>query len=279
MEYGLSTRGFSNERLGSRTLDRILQAGFRRLEIFAVRQHLDYCDVNRVRDAAAWFSDHEVACYALHVPPFAGPEPRGGLALSVAYLERRLRIESMDEIKRVLDVAEYLPFPYLVLHLGLEEEYALEKFDAAFTSLEHLRLFGKERGVKLLLENTPSPLGNPERLLQFLNYTRLEDVGICFDVGHACLAGGVQKAFEALGGRTASVHLHDNRGEQDDHLMPFDGSMDWAGIVRDLCPAGSATPGFPALLELGESVPDATNLGRLREVVGKLGALEETRVE
>ena len=278
MEYGLSTRGFSNERLGSRTLDRILQAGFRRLEIFAVRPHLDYCDANRVRDAAAWFSDHEVSCHALHVPPFTGRERRGGLAISVAYLERRLRIDSMDEIKRVLDVAEYLPFGYLVLHLGLDEDYALEKFDAAFTSLEHLRLFGQERGVKLLLENTRSPLGNPERLLQFLSYTRLEDVGICFDVGHARLTGGVQEAFQAITSRAASVHLHDNRGEMDDHLMPFDGSMDWAGIVRAFCPAGSA-PAFPALLELGESVPDATNLQRLREVVGKLEALEATPVE
>jgi sugar phosphate isomerase/epimerase len=279
MEYGLSTRGFSSERLGSRTLDRILEAGFRRIEIFAVRQHLDYHDANRVRDVAAWFSDHEVGCHALHVPPFAGPDRTGGLAISVTYSERRLRIESMDEIKRVMDVAEYLPFRYLVLHLGLDEEHSLEKFDAAFTSLEHLRLFAKERGVKLLLENTCSPLGNPERLLEFLNYTRLDGVGICFDAGHARLTGGVTEAFQALGGRTASVHLHDNRGEDDDHLMPFDGSMDWAAVVRDLCPAGSAAPAFPALLELGESVPDATNLPRVREVVGKLEALEKTRAE
>jgi sugar phosphate isomerase/epimerase len=277
MEYGLSTRGFSNERLGSRTLDRILQAGFRGIEIFAVRQHFDYGDANRVRDAAAWFSDHEVSCHALHVPPFAGLDRTGGLAISVAYVERRLRIDSMDEIKRVLDVAEYLAFRHLVLHLGLDEEYSPEKFDAAFTSLEHLRLFGKERGVKLLLENTRSPLGNPERLLQFLDYTRLEDVGVCFDVGHARLTGGVRGAFQALGGRTASVHLHDNRGEEDDHLMPFDGSMDWAGIVRALRPVAAAAPAFPALLELAESAPEATNLRRLREVVGKLEALEETR--
>ena len=45
----------------------------------------------------------------------------------------------MDEIKRAIEVAEHLPFRYLVLHLGVPgEEYDLAKFDAAFTSIEHL---------------------------------------------------------------------------------------------------------------------------------------------
>ncbi len=43
----------------------------------------------------------------------------GGLPVSVAYLERRKRIESMEEIKRAIDVAEKVPFRYLILHLGL----------------------------------------------------------------------------------------------------------------------------------------------------------------
>ena len=279
MEYGLSTRGFSNDRLGSRTLDRILAAGFRRIEIFAVRRHFDYWDVQRMRDIGGWFSDHEVRCHALHAPAFTGLERLGGLAISVAYTQRRLRIESMDEMKRLLDAAEYLPFGYLVLHLGLDEEYGLEKFDAAFTSLEHLRLFAKDRGVKLLLENTRSPLGNPERLKDFLNYTRLDDVGICFDVGHARLTGGLAEALEALRSRTAAVHLHDNRGDEDDHLMPFDGTMDWAAVLEDLRSGGSDPSTLPALLEIGESVPEGTNLQRLRDVIEKFERLEEARTE
>jgi len=50
----------------------------------------------------------------------------GGVAVSVAYLERRLRINSMDEIKRALEIGDYLPFRYLVVHMGLPgEEYDL----------------------------------------------------------------------------------------------------------------------------------------------------------
>ena len=135
--------------------------------------------------------------------------------ISVAYRERRMRIESMDEIKRALEVAERAPFRFLVIHLGLEgEEYALDKFDAAFTSIEHLRIFAKERRVQLLIENTASELGNPARLIEFLNYTRLEDVGICFDAGHAHLTGGALEGLETLKERMVTAHLHDNHGRQ-----------------------------------------------------------------
>jgi hypothetical protein len=38
------------------------------------------------------------------------------------------------------------------------------KFDAAFTSIEHLNLFAKERGAQILLENIPSNLSASERI-------------------------------------------------------------------------------------------------------------------
>jgi len=41
------------------------------------------------------------------------------------------------------------------------------------TSLEHLKVSAKARGVQLLLENVPNELGTPERLVEFLEYTRL----------------------------------------------------------------------------------------------------------
>ena len=57
--------------------------------------------------------------------------------------------------------------------MGLpDEEYDLDKFDAVMTSLEHLKVFAKDRGVQLLLENIPNELGTPERLVEFLQYTR-----------------------------------------------------------------------------------------------------------
>ncbi|HZP01497.1 MAG TPA: sugar phosphate isomerase/epimerase family protein [Terriglobia bacterium] len=272
MDFGISTYMFVDQRLGSHALDRILQAGIRTVELFAARQHLDYHDAHHVRDVAQWFKDHEVSLHSLHAPLFNDHDwgRSGGLAISVAYKEKRLRIDSMDEIKRAIEVAEALPFKYLILHLGVpEEDYDLDKFDASLTSIEHLNLFAKERGVQILLENTPNDLSTPERLLQFIQYTRL-DLKICFDTGHAHMTSGVQAAFETLKDRIVSTHIHDNRREKDDHLMPFDGEIDWDQTIRDF---RTMERRFPILFELRNYGPEVTSLGRLREVVRKFDAI------
>ncbi|MGH9343158.1 MAG: sugar phosphate isomerase/epimerase family protein [Terriglobia bacterium] len=272
MEIGLSTRQFTNQRLTPHILDLIYRAGINQFELFAARQHLDYYDANHVSDVAQWFKDTNLTLNSVHAPLFAGFDNgrSGGLAISPSYTEKRLRIDAMDEIKRVIEIAERLPFRYLVLHLGRpEDEYELRKFDAAFTSLEHLRIFAKERGAAILLENTASPLSTPERLQEFIHYTRLE-LKICFDAGHAHLTSEAPAAIELLKPYIAAAHLHDNRKDQDDHLMPFEGTIDWPATIAAL----RALAGPPvALIELHDHGPGLDGLGRVEEVIRKLSAL------
>jgi len=273
MNYGLSTSVFAAERLNAHILDKILAVDLRQLEIMAARQHLDYHDLNQVRDVAHWFSDHAITLHALHAPLFNDWNwgRSGGLLISVASLERRARIASMDEIKRAIEVAEHLPFRYLVLHLGVPgEEFDLKKFDAAFTSLEHLNLFAKERGAQILLENIPSELSTPERMVTFFQYTRL-DLKVCFDTGHAHLAGGVHSAFVTLRDRIAAVHLHDNHHEKDEHLLPFEGEIDWAEAMRDF---RSLDAQVPVLFEVSSERQEPDILGRLPEVRTRLEELQ-----
>jgi sugar phosphate isomerase/epimerase len=270
MEFALSTYLFVNERLSGHILDKILAAGISQIEIFAARQHLDYHDPNHVRDVAQWFKDHGLALHSLHAPLFADHDwgRSGGSAISLTYLQRRLRINSMDEIKRSLEVADLLPFKYLILHLGLpEEEYELEKYDAAMTSLEHLRIYAKERGVQILLENVPNQLTTPERMLQFIQYTRMDDMKICFDTGHAHMGSGVEPAFQILKDRILSTHVNDNRHDKDDHLLPFEGGIDWVQTVRDF---RSVDGQFPILFEVRNYGTALETLGRLRKVIEKM---------
>lgn len=269
MEFALSTHLFVSERLSSHILDQILAAGIRTIEIFAARQHLDYRDANQVQDVAQWFADHGLSLHSLHAPLYDDFDwgRSGGLPISVAYTEKRRRIDSMDEIKRAIEVAERLPFRYLILHMGLpDEDYDFSKFDAALTSIEHLKLFAQERGAQILLENIPNGLSSAERLLEFLKYTHL-DLKVCFDTGHAHMAGGVQPAFQALRERIASTHVHDNRREKDDHFLPFDGDIDWVETVRDF---RTLEGKFPILFELRDYGPEVTSLPKLREVIKKL---------
>lgn len=177
----------------------------------------------------------------------------------------------MDEIKRAIEVAEQVSFRYLIQHVGFPgEEYDLRKFDAAFTSLEHLKIFARQRGAQILLENIPNELSTPERLVEFIHYTRLDDLKFCFDTGHAHMTCGVQSGFQTLKDRIASTHVHDNRREKDDHLLPFDGEIDWAQTVRDFRTGDGQ---FPVLFELRNYGPDQSGLARVREVMEKMEAL------
>ena len=72
----------------------------------------------------------------------------------------------MDEIKRALEIAEQIPFRFLIQHIGLpNESFDEKKFEAAMTSVEHLRAFAKPLGVRILVENIPNELSRPKSWL------------------------------------------------------------------------------------------------------------------
>jgi sugar phosphate isomerase/epimerase len=96
-------------------------------------------------------------------------------------------------------VAEHVPFRFLIQHIGLpNESFSERKFEAAMTSVEHLRAFAKPLGVRLLVENIPNELSTPERLVEFIRTSHMDDVGVCFDTGHANMMGDVASAFETV---------------------------------------------------------------------------------
>jgi sugar phosphate isomerase/epimerase len=109
-----------------------------------------------------------------------------------------------------------------------------------------LSLFARARGVTMAIENTPGEMATPLNLKNFLEQTRLTSVKICFDAGHAHLEGGVPEALETIRDYVATTHLHDNRGERDDHLLPYEGTIDWSATLAAL------PPDAPMTLELKE---------------------------
>ena len=262
---------FVTQRLGSALLERIENAGFPLVEIFCARQHLDYRNHNQVLDVAAWFSDNQLKLHSLHLPMYrdevwgkSGPQAR----ISITETEKSRRIDAVDEIKRALEIADSIPLSYAVLHVGVaEEEYDLGKMDAALSSVEHLRLFARNRGVSLLLENIPNELSTPDRLLMLIHELRFPDLGVCFDSGHAHMSEGVTEVFEKLRPLVHSTHLHDNLGDKDAHLFPFEGSIDWKALGSGM---RAANGDFPWLLEIRDPSGAADPLARAREVLERL---------
>jgi sugar phosphate isomerase/epimerase len=151
----------------------------------------------------------------------------------------------MDEIKRALEIAEQIPFRFLIQHMGTGgEEFSDQKFEACMTSVEHLRAFAKPLGVRILLENIPNELSTPEKLVEFIASAHFDDVGVCFDLGHAHIGSGVVQGFEILSGHIRSTHVHDNAGDRDAHLWPGEGSINWSEAMKML----HSAPHVPPLL-------------------------------
>lgn len=253
MLKAISTYVYVNERLHPGLLDGLARGGAQAIEIFAARQHLDYANRKQhVREIADWFRGSEIALNSVHAPMYADYDRgrSGSPPLNVASTDRATRIAAMDEIKRALEIAEQIPFRFLVQHLGVSDEaFDERKAEAAMTSVEHLRAFAKPLGVQILLENIPNEMSTPEKLVEFIHTSRFEDVGVCLDFGHAHIMSDVPQAFETLKNYIRSTHVHDNAKDHDSHLWPGAGTIDWKHAV-ELLRSAPHTP--PMLLEVGE---------------------------
>jgi sugar phosphate isomerase/epimerase len=264
MQRLLSTYLFVSRKLTPELLGQIAGAGFKGVELFCSRSHFDYTSKDEIREMTRALADRRLAVASLHAPASRDSSAmrEGGSPLSVCEVERVRRIEAMDELKRAIDVAEEMPYPRMVLHMGGPRETSdPRKRDAAFSSLEHLILHAHHAGVTIAVENTTSEMGDPAYLRAFVDETRLTGLRFNFDIGHAHLADGPEeerltKSFERLRDLVVAVHLHDNHGEKDEHLPPYDGTIDWEKAIPLL---KSAPPEkLPLVLELKEKTgPEA----------------------
>ena len=264
MQRLLSTYLFVSRKLTPELVGQISEAGFQGVEIFCTRSHFEYAAKAEVRAVAGALEAHRLQLVSLHGPTSRDMSAtrESATPLSICEVERVRRIEAMDELKRVIDVADDLPYARLVLHMGGSRETAdPRKRDAAFSTLEHLVLHAHHAGITICVENTTSEMGDPAYLRAFVDETRLTGLRFNFDIGHAHLAElpeeeRIEKSFAPLRELVSSAHLHDNHGDKDEHLPPFDGTIDWPAAIKLLKSAPNAN--LPLVLELKEKTgPEA----------------------
>lgn len=268
MQRLLSTYLFVTHKLTPELLGQVAGAGFQGVEIFCARSHFEYTLKPDIRAMAGALEAHRLQLVSLHAPNRRDLSAmrESGTPLSICEIERVRRVEAMDELKRVIDVADDLPYARLILHMGGSRETAdPRKRDAAFSSLEHLVLHARHAGVTICVENTHSEMGSPDYLRAFVDETRLTGLRFNFDIGHAHLAEfpeeeRLEKSFSPLKELVSSVHLHDNHGEKDEHLPPYDGSIHWPDAIK-LLKSAAQNGGLPLVLELkqksGHDAPTA----------------------
>ncbi len=237
MQRVLSTYLFVNRKLTAALVGEVARAEVSAIELFCSRGHFDYRSADDARELASWLAGNNLKLHSIHSPTTRDSYPKrdSSMPLSISDPERMRRQEAVDEIKRALDLVEHVPFRYCVQHVARPRDIPDQRrWDAAFSSLELLSLFARQRGVTLALENTPGEMASPANLKHFLEQTRLTNVKLCFDTGHAHLESGVAAGLEAIRDLVVTTHIHDNRGERDDHVLPYEGTIDWNGALAAL---------------------------------------------
>ena len=93
--------------------------------------------------------------------------------------------------------------------------------------------------VSIFIENSMDIDAGPIKAL--MRAVNDERVGVCLDIGHANYSSiPIRQWFEELGEWIGYIHLSDNKGVYDDHIMLGEGTIDWEeadslwrGLKRD----------------------------------------------
>lgn len=169
---------------------------------------------------------------------FYMPNPKDALLMAKFCKEQR----------RGIDAAALMKIPLAVIHpiafYSKEASYG-DFVRANMAYLSPLVKYAEERGVKLCVENMASEKETPENHLYgscALNISALADklgCGICFDIGHANISGfKISEQMEILKGRIDVLHIHDNNGMKDRHLLPFESTVDWDDVAEGIKKSG-----------------------------------------
>ena len=148
-----------------------------------------------------------------------------------------------EQIRRSIEGAGMLNIPWIVLHPSQRPDYELpgshEKMIAE--NAEYFRRHAERAakwGVGLALENMRIPkngLDTAEKLCELIDRVDMPNVGACWDMGHANLAGVDQAAsLRFIGKRLHAVHIADNDGRTDLYTIPYNGTIEWAPIIAVL---------------------------------------------
>jgi len=121
-----------------------------------------------------------------------------------------------------------------VIHIGrsVEKENRKEHIRMAAMSLKEICDFATEYGTEICLENTlPGHLGCfLDELLKVREKSGFPGIKFCLDTGHYNLAGEQADMLSEMATDITELHIHDNDGKKDSHLVPGRGVINW----RDL---------------------------------------------
>ncbi len=124
--------------------------------------------------------------------------------------------------------------------------------------IAEIAAYARQQDVLLLLENSPNGMWALDRILEQLgDDPENTNIGICIDVGHAYVSTDagrqpIRDYTKRYSSQLSHVHFSDNKGDQDEHLLPGEGTIDWVQVFALLADVGYVGPCVIELHPTGE---------------------------
>ena len=236
MKLGLSTLLFRDRPLNGDLLRDLQEAGVESVELTDYHPGFSFADVGFFADFGATLKALELHLNSLHIHLEKFD--------SEFDLASRVHQEKTQAAYRdAVDVMEALGGGILVTHdiriPEPEDEAYGEKRGAFLDNLGTVANYAEPRGVRFAIENTSRGYTRePGRLVGLMHDLGAPNVGVVIDTGHRNLVGDPVEALQAMARHLITLHIHDNHGEQDEHLLPGLGDIAWEEVVQALRDGG-----------------------------------------
>ena len=167
--------------------------------------------------------------YSIHAP---------FMDVNIASLQDQSRLNSIDQIKSSIDLANEINAEAVVVHPGVtsflpNKYFKKEVYEFANESIKEIGDYAKDLGVLATIENMPNFESMIYQNIVDLNQLLVEnEMHMTLDIGHANHVGYAPEdmIFDSI----KHVHVHDNLGDDDSHLPLGEGSIDLKYIINTL---------------------------------------------
>ena len=220
-------------------IQNVYEAGFRYIDLslYTPRENDELLISDNWRETVAqirgYAEENGIAFVQAHGPGFNSMH-------SPEEFQRGVRLST-----RAIQVCAALGIPNMVVHSGQNPALSKEEwFVQARDFFRQLFPAMEEYGVNVLHENTTNANipwyytktgADMREFSEFVNHPRFHS---CWDTGHANVDGAQYEHIMAMGDDLYAVHVNDNRGQGDEHLLPFMGTLNMDEVMHALMDVG-----------------------------------------
>jgi len=149
--------------------------------------------------------------------------------------EGKAMIDTSAQLNIKLLNFHFYPGAAMIKKIPAGRKIYVNNFIAA---MKELSAYAKKKGITLMLENIPHGKRNPYTIKEFSYIVKnVPNLMVHLDVAHAFIEGGnprIDEYIKKFSNKLVHLHMHDNNGEEDQHLPLGKGKINFKKVASSL---------------------------------------------